>query len=301
MDLTNRPLVSVVVPSLNQGQFIEETILSILAQEYRPIEVIVVDGGSSDGTIEILRKYDNCIIWLSEPDGGQADAVNKGFGLANGRIVGWLNSDDVYFFRDTVRKVVTLFNAHRDVEILYGDVAQISRDGEVMRLKMWPEYDKRRILRSNMISQPAVFLRRNVVRREKLATGFVCLDYEYWVRLAGEGYQFLHVSEIFAGDRHHPGRISETMSSSLRDCREYVLRSYTCAQRKGARIRNLADDLILAIARVRASLKILTYMGRSESIEEQMAFPGRIGSIWRLLARQLLMSQRGVKDRWQHR
>jgi glycosyltransferase involved in cell wall biosynthesis len=89
------PLVSIVTPSLSQGEFIEEAILSVLEQDYPRIEHIVVDGGSTDGTLDVLHRYQH-LRWVSEPDGGQADALNKGFGMAHGEIYGWLNSDDLY-------------------------------------------------------------------------------------------------------------------------------------------------------------------------------------------------------------
>jgi len=104
MNDVNLPLVSVITPSYNQGHFIEENILSVKSQDYPNIEHVVVDGGSSDMTVEILKKYEGTynLRWISEPDEGHADAVNKGFAIARGEIIGWLNSDDVYFDHSAV-------------------------------------------------------------------------------------------------------------------------------------------------------------------------------------------------------
>ncbi|MCD6361181.1 MAG: glycosyltransferase, partial [Armatimonadetes bacterium] len=110
------PLVSIVTPSYNQGEFIEETILSVKNQDYPNIEHIVVDGGTTDNTVAILKKYDGTynMRWLSEPDKGQSDEVNKGWGLCQGQIVGWLNSDDTLAEKRTISYVVEQFKLHQD-------------------------------------------------------------------------------------------------------------------------------------------------------------------------------------------
>ena len=110
--LNECPLVSVVTPSYNQGRYIEETIQSVLSQDYANLEYLVLDGGSSDATLEILQRYEGRLRWISESDRGQADAINKGFRLARGEILGWLNSDDVYL-PGTIQKVVQYFQTHR--------------------------------------------------------------------------------------------------------------------------------------------------------------------------------------------
>ena len=125
--LPDVPLVSIVTPSFNQARFIRETIESVLAQDYPRIEYIVVDGGSTDGTIDILRGYDGRLIWSAERDRGQADAINKGFRRARGEILAWLNSDDTYL-PGAVSAAVSHLVQHRDCAMVYGDGFLI--DGE---------------------------------------------------------------------------------------------------------------------------------------------------------------------------
>jgi glycosyltransferase involved in cell wall biosynthesis len=130
--LEHQPLISIITPSLNQRRFIEATIDSVLSQDYPHIEYIVVDGGSTDGTLEVLAKYEGRLRWISEPDRGQSDAINKGFRLAKGEIVAWLNSDDTYM-PGAVRAAVDHLVAHPDCAMVYGDGYLIDEEGRVTR------------------------------------------------------------------------------------------------------------------------------------------------------------------------
>src|SRR5262249_45936520 len=125
---TNRPTITVVTPSFNQARFITETIESVLSQDYPGLEYIVMDGGSTDGTQEILRRYGDRVRWVSEPDRGQADAVNKGVALAHGEIIGWLNSDDTYAPK-ALEKVARVFAGSDDLAVVYGDADHVREDG----------------------------------------------------------------------------------------------------------------------------------------------------------------------------
>ncbi len=122
----DRPLVTIVTPSFNQAGFIEETIQSVIAQDYQPIEHLVIDGGSTDGTLELLRKYQDHLSWVSEPDRGQTDAINKGFRRAHGAILCWLNADDV-LMPGAISTVASYFESHPQVSFVYGDVLAIDR------------------------------------------------------------------------------------------------------------------------------------------------------------------------------
>lgn len=182
---TELPLISVVTPSFNQGRFIGETIGSVLAQEYPKIEHIIVDGCSTDGTIEILRSFADQISWISEPDRGQADAVNKGFSMARGEILGWLNSDDTYN-HGALRMVAERFASDHEAVMLYGDAYFIDEAGCRVREYPTERFRLGRLLHTCYICQPTVFMRAEIFREIgpldiSLQT---CMDYDYWIRVA---------------------------------------------------------------------------------------------------------------------
>lgn len=132
MNKTNLPKVTIVTPSYNQADFLEETILSVLNQSYPNIEYIVVDGGSDDGSVDIIKKYEDRLAWwVSEPDNGQSDAINKGFRHATGDIYNWLNSDDI-LYPDAVKIAVHFMNKYPDYELVYGDRIVIDNGGRII-------------------------------------------------------------------------------------------------------------------------------------------------------------------------
>src|SRR5215510_6127310 len=171
--------ISVVTPSYNQGTFIERTILSVLEQDVAPLEYIVVDGGSKDGTVDILARYAHTISYVSEPDDGQAAAVNKGLAMTSGAIIGWLNSDDVYY-RGALAAVRTYFAAHPEVDVLYGNADHIDEHDRILELYPCEPWDPVRLRDVCYLCQPAVFFRRRVVERfGPLDARLVfCMDYE---------------------------------------------------------------------------------------------------------------------------
>jgi len=278
------PLVSIVIPSLNQCNFIEETINSVLLQDYRPIELMIIDACSTDKTLTVLHKYDNVpeVKWISEPDMGHADGVNKGFLKAKGEIVAWLNADDVYFSCDVLDSVVTFFTNNPGTDVLYGDVAVISADSTLLRLFLLPPYNKGRMLRQNFISQPAVFMRKRVTE-EKLSIEQVGLDYEYWIRLITMGYRFHHLNRILACDRHYPDRVSVTKRSLIEKQIELVKIKLNLPLKAG--MIYAIDRSFQAVCRIRGLALLLSWSVWRGKFKT--AFPMRIDSYTKLLWRQL--------------
>ncbi len=210
--MTNRPppLVSIVTPSYNCGGYIEETILSIKSQTYPYIEHIVVDGASTDNTVEILRRHGDGLTWVSEPDKGQSDAINKGWRMCRGDILAYLNADDLYTL-DAVETAVNYLLAHPDVGMVYGGCNIIDEAGQVTEVIWNEEFDLVRLMCSNMIPQQTVFFRREVLER----AGFLdtslhlAMDYDFFIR-AGLCTQVKLIPKCMASFRICPGTKTHT-------------------------------------------------------------------------------------------
>ncbi len=204
------PRVSVLTPSYNQARWLPDNLRSVAAQTYPNIEHVVMDGASTDGSVEILAAAKPAVVWQSETDVGQSDALNRAFERSSGEILGWLNSDDAYFSRDAVTAAVDVFRARPEVGVVYGHAALINAAGEVLHVLWTPPYS-RKLLRSpyNPITQPTVFIRRSAVGRPFFVDRdfHYMMDRELWLYLS-ERTAFHRVDRILAVDRHHPGRKS---------------------------------------------------------------------------------------------
>jgi glycosyltransferase involved in cell wall biosynthesis len=199
------PKISVVTPSYNQGQFLEETIRSVLLQGYPNLEYIIIDGGSTDESVEIIRKYERWItFWTSEPDGGQTNAINKGFKSSTGEIVAWLNSDDLY----TAGALFTAAKAFAErprSAVIYGGVNTVDAGTTILSHVNSHDFNLQELYRHNYIGQPASFISAEAIKE----VGFLderfqyAMDYHLWVRLGQEGAVMQYIPRTLAWFRLH--------------------------------------------------------------------------------------------------
>lgn len=199
------PLVSIITPSYNQADFLEQTILSVLEQDYPNIEYLVIDGGSTDGSVEIIKKYaDRITWWVSEKDKGQADALNKGLARAKGEIVAWLNSDDVYK-PGAIKQAVEALQQNPAVGMVYSKLQSIDRWGEVFNTISYRPFDLPDLLTFNIIGQPTVFMRREILQQAGPldASYNYLLDHHLWLRMLRLA-PIKYVPTVWAAARHHP-------------------------------------------------------------------------------------------------
>jgi glycosyltransferase involved in cell wall biosynthesis len=201
-------LVTVVVPCLNRVAFLRPTLDSILGQDYPLVECIVVDGGSTDGTLDVLTSYGERIRWVSEPDGGHADAINKGWRRGRGEVLAWLNADDVWEVPSAARTAVEYLAAHPEVDVVYGDCGAIDAEGRPVGMTYLHEWDLASAVElcDHCIPQPAAFIRRSTLDRVGyLDTAFYQKkDHELWLRIGLVG-TIRHIPQVTAHERQIRG------------------------------------------------------------------------------------------------
>lgn len=196
--------MSIVTPSYNQVDFLEQTIRSVLEQDYPQIEYLVVDGASTDESVGIIKKYEDKIAWwVSEKDSGQGEAINKGLARATGDILAWLNSDD-YYLPNAVSSAVKVFQQNPDVVLVYGDMLAVDESGQTFNTLKYQQLSLEDLLCFQIIGQPAIFFRREAYEKAGgLDTTFhFLLDHHFWIRIASHG-KILHIPQTWAAARYH--------------------------------------------------------------------------------------------------
>ena len=203
--MPTQPLVSIITPSFNQAAFLEQTLRSVLEQDYPNIEYWVIDGGSTDNSVEIIKQYAPRLAgWVSEKDRGQADGVNKGFAKATGEIIGWLNSDDLYH-PEAISGAVEAFRLHPEASFVFSDVESIDEHGNAFNLMHYGDWKLPDLMTFNIIGQPGVFMRRAVLEQ----AGYLDLSYNYlldvqlWLRMAAIAEPYYAPEEVWAAARIH--------------------------------------------------------------------------------------------------
>ena len=240
-----KPLrVSIVTPSLNRRRQLEGAIACIRNQTYPHIEHVIVDGGSTDGTLDVLKSHedDERITWVSEPDDGVYAAVNKGLDLATGDIVAYLNTDDRYFAY-SVSVAVEAFLRQTGVGFVYGDLLRFHLESRTGEINFYPPFTRGFLSRANLISQPTVFLRRSVIQDIGPFDETVRLaaDIDYWAR-AAQRHRGLKINDVLAFETFHQGRLtSGTQATAVAHEELAVIRRRYAAKGTSLRIARALD------------------------------------------------------------
>ncbi len=272
-ETSSGPLVSIITPTLNQGRFIGQTIRSLELQTYERFEHIVIDGGSTDDTLEILKRHEahSRMRWLSERDSGMYAAVNKGLGHAQGEVHAYLNSDDLYF-PWTLEVAVRYLELHPEVDVVYGDALNVDDVTRREHIRVMPAFDLGRLIHVWPLPQPAVFWRANVTRE---LGGFDSSlkyvgDWDFFIR-AGRRFRIRKIDEFLAVERRHFASKTLGEASSVKAETDVMLRRYQPADQTA--IHSWREKLIAFAAR-------------------------RV--VWLRLLREVLSARREADGPWQH-
>jgi len=227
------PTISVITPSRNSGEFIEDAILSVGQQQGVLVEHIVQDSLSSDNTLEVLRRHPE-VRWQWESDCGQSDAINRGFLRASGELVGWLNADD-YYLPGGLQAIARAAAEHPEADVFHGDCVFVDGEGSITRSKVEHDFDRDILFYFGCyIPSTATFFRRRLIERGYLLDSDfrVCMDFEYFVRLAAAGFRFHYVPQFIAAFRWHKDNIS------LQQVERRSYERLEVQRRHGARVRS---------------------------------------------------------------
>ncbi len=246
--------ISVITPSFNQARFLPATLASVGEQAHDDIEHILIDGGSNDGSVEVIQAHaDQLAFWVSEPDEGQTDALCRGFDRATGDIYCWLNSDDL-FEPWTLREVVAFFESHPDVDFVYGDATWISDDGAVLKPKREHSFARFVFLHDhNFIPQPSAFWRRSLYERVGgLDRSFnLAMDADLWARFA-EVTKPVHVARPWSRMRFYPEQKNTALRPASLEEMERIRSRYTGSRVIPRRVLRMTARVLRVVLKVKA-------------------------------------------------
>ena len=246
------PKISIVTPSYNQGKFIESAIQSVLRQNWDNFEHIILDNCSTDGTVEILQKYPH-LVWQSKPDKGQSDALNQGFRLATGDIIGWLNADDLYL-PECFEKTIKTFADSPKSNIAYGDYRWVNEQGQVIQFRKELDFDWfiLKYLHVLYIPSTSTFFKRKIFEEENFLDTSLkySMDYEFFLRLARQKYHFVHINSYLADFRwHQENKSTIAYQEQKEEKTKALLRHDIFLQKIPPRIQSLVRNLLEILAR----------------------------------------------------
>jgi glycosyltransferase involved in cell wall biosynthesis len=242
----SQPTVSILTPSFNQGSFIQDCLSSVSNQTYLPLEHIVMDGGSTDSTLDILRNTPGRLSWTSEADQGQSHALNKAFSKSTGEIIGWLNSDDAYADRRVIEQAVSIFQEYPEVGLVYGHSLMIDDHNRILQIAWSPKNAQKLLPILTTFLQPSVLMRRSVLDEPFVEQDLnFIMDRDLWSRLVSKT-KFRRLNLIAGVDRHHGARKVESSGyfkekETHSKHRGYGFKSIHKAIRIGIRLRGAAE------------------------------------------------------------
>jgi glycosyltransferase involved in cell wall biosynthesis len=231
----NKPFITIVTPSFNQAKFLGECLASVEAQQVGSIEHLVFDGGSCDESVELLKGVARDprfadLRWVSEKDKGQSHAINKGFRVASGEVIGWLNADDRYR-PNCLSSIIKAFRDHPNIDVIYGDYTWINEDGTPLQLRREISFSAFVLLYHRVLYIPttAMFFRRRILDDGQLLNEDLhyAMDFEFFVRLNRLGYRFMHISKVLADFRFHAASKSVAFAERQLAEQEQITRQYS--------------------------------------------------------------------------